>query len=904
MSLMMVLTVLPILKASLIKVEAKTSYSHYAMACGAYEVDTISDDGQFVKVSCHDDFSSANNAMKNYTDAVVRHAQSYSANQIIAMTRGYAYSYGNRDDLSTLTITQDLNDWTAKTTYISNYRMMYYEQTRSYNGDGTGTVAVNAYGFEGNVELKDVDMIPAKFVDRGIEIWIGGNDISSEKDPDWVLMPKRPYYSVEQSGNYIDLVYHCYGSQTRTSSTEAWDISFGGIHVGPAASWMKVGDIYYSWDDINYYSDSDLKNYVNTYYNYYQFLPLRTKSNISADVYNSFLAGNGYNSSSKLWDSGSEFLADQEQYGINAAMVFAQACVESGYGTSDFAVNRNNLFGVNAFDSDPGKASYYSSVKSSIDNQTGLLLRQYADVENHLFFGSHFGNKGSGITVKYASSVYYGLTLSAMYYSLDKYSTGYSGALTDWQSNCVGVLNDTNTQIYSSSDGSHAMFETCYSPSYQKNFTVSILGAYGDYYKVQSTDYVQNGDLMHVDNYDTRSTYYDYNWTSMIGYVKKSDVKYIAGTVPFIAVTSISLDNTLLNLKVGDTSKLNATVSPGDAGNKNVTWSSSNSNVVTVDSSGNIKSVAEGNANIIATSASDSSKTATCSVNVSNAEGVAMYRLCNLSTNEHLYTASTSERDSLVNGGKWVYEGVGWTAPKISNTPVYRLYNPVTNDHHYTTSKSEMDTIISWGWQYEEIGWYSDDSQGVPIYREFNPTATTGTHNYTSNKSENDSLVSKGWEYEGISWYGIKTSSSNNSDPVVATQDMYRLCNLSTNEHLYTASTSERDSLVNGGKWVYEGVAWKAPVTSNTPVYRLYNPVTNDHHYTTSKSEMDTIISWGWQYEEIGWYSDDSQGVPVYRQYNPSAITGTHNYTANKSENDYLISKGWQYEGISWCGVK
>ena len=594
----MMLAIVPVLKTSLIKVEAKSSYSHYAMACGAYEVDTISDDGQFIMASCHDDFSSANSAMSGYSDAVVRHAGSYSANQIIAMTRGYAYSYGNRDDLSTLTITQNLNDWTAKTTYISNYRMMYYEQTRSYEGDGTGTVAVNAYGFEGNVELKDVDLVPAKFVDRGMEIWIGGNDISSENDPDWVLRPKRPYYTVEQDGNYTDLVYYCYGSQTRSSSTEAWDISLGGIHVGPAASWMSIGSIYYSWDDINYYSDPDLKNEVNTYYNYYQFLPLRTKSKISADVYNSFLSANGYGLESKLWDSGSAFLADQEQYGMNAAMVFSQACLESAYGTSNFAINRNNLFGVDAFDSDPDNASYYESAKKSIDNQMGLLLRQYADVENHLFFGSHFGNKGSGITVKYASSVYYGLTLSAMYYRLDKYSTGYSGSLTDWQANCVGVLYDTNTQIYSSPDGSDAMFETCYSPSYQKNFTISILGESGDYYKIQSTDYVKDGDLMHVDNYDTRSTYYDYDWTTMIGYVKKSDVNYVIGVLPNIAVKGVSLNRLTENVTQGNSVVLTPTFNPYYSTNQNVTWSSDNTAVASVDNDGVVTAISPGIATI------------------------------------------------------------------------------------------------------------------------------------------------------------------------------------------------------------------------------------------------------------------------------------------------------------------
>lgn len=134
--------------------------------------------------------------------------------------------------------------------------------------------------------------------------------------------------------------------------------------------------------------------------------------------------------------------------------------------------------------------------------------------------------------------------------------------------------------------------------------------------------------------------------------------------------------------------------------------------------------------------------------------GVAMYRLYNINSGEHFYTANASEMNNLSRLG-WSYEGVGWTAPAKSSIPVYRLYNPNAGDHHYTTNISERNTLISIGWNDEGIGWYSAEKNGVPLYREYNPNAMTGTHNYTTSTSEHYNLVSLGWRDEGIGWYGL-----------------------------------------------------------------------------------------------------------------------------------------------------
>ena len=57
---------------------------------------------------------------------------------------------------------------------------------------------------------------------------------------------------------------------------------------------------------------------------------------------------------------------------------------------------------------------------------------------------------------------------------------------------------------------------------------------------------------------------------------------------------AISVTPKELTLTVGETEKITATVSPSNATNKKVIWSSSDEAVATVDENGNVKAVAVG----------------------------------------------------------------------------------------------------------------------------------------------------------------------------------------------------------------------------------------------------------------------------------------------------------------------
>lgn len=79
------------------------------------------------------------------------------------------------------------------------------------------------------------------------------------------------------------------------------------------------------------------------------------------------------------------------------------------------------------------------------------------------------------------------------------------------------------------------------------------------------------------------------------------------------AVTGVKIDNSAISMTEGESKTLSATVEPADATDKTVTWSSSDSSIATVDTTGKVTAVKQGEAVITATAGG---KSATCKVTV------------------------------------------------------------------------------------------------------------------------------------------------------------------------------------------------------------------------------------------------------------------------------------------------
>lgn len=96
------------------------------------------------------------------------------------------------------------------------------------------------------------------------------------------------------------------------------------------------------------------------------------------------------------------------------------------------------------------------------------------------------------------------------------------------------------------------------------------------------------------------------------------DISKIEFTIEVVPVTGITLNNTdVQTVDYGKSIQLSATVSPDDASDKTVKWSSSDTSVATVDSNGKVTGRYMGTATITATTI-DGNKTATCTVTVEN----------------------------------------------------------------------------------------------------------------------------------------------------------------------------------------------------------------------------------------------------------------------------------------------
>ena len=517
------------LPAGPVRVQAKEDYNIYPMACNAYEVDVLTTGGTFEKKGCYSDFNAAKTEMYKYGDgAVVRHSGSYSVTKIIAMSNGVVYSYPQRSNANTAVITQFMeNIPNKKSTYVTVHREMAYKGTYSYNGSGDGWIRVKLNGFDGYISLKNVDLVPMKAVSEDIPMTLGGNSTYMGGEDPFKVHIRQAYYRVENSGAYRDLVYHCFSGWPSDGEYPAeWK-----FHIGPAADWMNVGDVYFSDDGYTFCTDRYYSQIAGTYYGYYQFMPLRTRSDIPASVYDKFLESKDIDGSSVLWGKGPVFVQAQEEFGMNALSVYAMACLESAYGTSQYALQRNNLFGWSAFDSDPNQASWFKSTDQAIREHMGINLRGYVDINDYRFFGAHLGNKGSGINVKYAGDPYWGMKLAAIAYDIDKCANDYNGELTDYNRASLGIVaDDARVDVRKAINGS-VLYNTAYGATYQKNHTVTILSESSDWYEIQSTSYLEGGSVRSLQ--DTGLLTYD--WETYVGWLPKNEVTRINSTITLLA---------------------------------------------------------------------------------------------------------------------------------------------------------------------------------------------------------------------------------------------------------------------------------------------------------------------------------------------------------------------------------
>ena len=342
---------------------------------------------------------------------------------------------------------------------------------------------------------------------------------------------------------------------------------------GPAPSYLKTGVNYYSYDGHYFYTESNFGNMIddynnktrshsvnpnNPFYNYFQYLPLRSQSGYNESSFNTLL-NNKVTSTSKMRNTGDDFVKNQNTYGANALLMAGIAANESAWGTSNIAKTKNNLFGLNAVDSSPGEsANYFESVSQCIKEYgEKWLSKEYLNPQNWKHYGAFLGNKASGMNVKYASDPYWGEKAAAMAWLLDgnggnkdayKYTIGIKDTI--YPSNVVNVRKESTTS-------STAFYKT------KKNANCSFLildkNPVNKFYKIQSEPVLNSGRT------GINSSSGVYNFSNMYAYLSSDYLKIVSEGKTTWSVNGIDTD--LSSPQLFDTSiKVSANISGNKTG--------------------------------------------------------------------------------------------------------------------------------------------------------------------------------------------------------------------------------------------------------------------------------------------------------------------------------------------------
>ena len=173
------------------------------------------------------------------------------------------------------------------------------------------------------------------------------------------------------------------------------------IPVSTHLSDMEVGKKYYSADGLHF-DGFKLENP-------FLFKDLTEATNYSAEDLDKVFSLLNINNS-LLENKGATFKEAEEHYHINALYLLAHSALESDWGRSKIAKDKNNFFGITAYDTTP-----YLSAKTFDDVDKGILGATKWIKENYIDRGRTFlGNKASGMNVEYASDPYWGEKIASV----------------------------------------------------------------------------------------------------------------------------------------------------------------------------------------------------------------------------------------------------------------------------------------------------------------------------------------------------------------------------------------------------------------------------------------------------------------------------------------------------------
>ncbi|WP_454955319.1 glucosaminidase domain-containing protein [Gemella morbillorum] len=175
---------------------------------------------------------------------------------------------------------------------------------------------------------------------------------------------------------------------------------------------MVVGKSYYSADGINF-GTFKLDHP-------FQFSNLKSKTNYTAADLNRLYSLMGANDS-RLAGKGATFKAAEERYGVNALYLVAHSALESAWGRSKIARDKNNFFGISAYDNNPyNAATKFDNVDAGILGAARWINEKYLSKSTYPARGAYLGNKAGGMNVNYATAPYWGESIASIMFAANE----------------------------------------------------------------------------------------------------------------------------------------------------------------------------------------------------------------------------------------------------------------------------------------------------------------------------------------------------------------------------------------------------------------------------------------------------------------------------------------------------
>ncbi|MEP6803143.1 MAG: Ig-like domain-containing protein [Flavobacterium sp.] len=311
-------------------------------------------------------------------------------------------------------------------------------------------------------------------------------------------------------------------------------------------------------------------------------------------------------------------------------------------------------------------------------------------------------------------------------------------------------------------------------------------------------------------------------------------------TVAAIPVASVSVSPNTANLYAGNTQQLSATIAPANATNKTVTWSSNNTAIATVNSSGLVTAISAGTATITATT-QDGNKiaTATITVNPNSNFTVYFYKPSAWGTGIKIYYWSALPTGVLADaswpGVNMNNAGNGWYSYTFTNVI---STNIIFNDGTSQTANLSRNKT---GWYMNDI-WYDSNPGTVVAVTSISLSPTTASLSVGATQQLTPTVLPSNATNKAVSYSSNNTAVAtvNSSGLITAVANGNATITVTTVDGNKTSTCAVTVSATStGGTYYTIKNRWTGAYLSDAGANTGYGATVANNNYKWQKIAID-----------------------------------------------------------------